>query len=345
MSLHKEIFEQPKILSDLLEQQWPAIQDIARQIRAHEIDYIFLVARGTSDNAARYAQYLLGASNGLPIALATPSLFTLYDAPPRLKRALVIGVSQSGKSPDIVRVLAEGSRQGCPTLAITNAPGSDLNRAATFQINIQAGVETAVAATKTYTAQLMAIAMLSAALTDDSAAYQALRRVPGWIEQVLQLDHSIMQMAERYRYMEQCVVLGRGYNYSTAFEWSLKLKELTYVVAEPYSSADFQHGPIAVVDQGFPVMAVMPQGRVYADLLGLVERLRAEKRAELLVISNEVQALNLAQSPIALPSDLPEWVSPMVSIVPAQLFCYHLTRAKGYNTEAPRGLQKVTETH
>lgn len=345
MSLHAEIFEQPTILSNLLDQQWPAIQQIARQIRAFDIDYIFLVARGTSDNAARYAQYLLGASNGLPIALATPSLFTLYDAPPRLKRALVIGVSQSGKSPDIVRVLAEGSRQGCPTLAITNAPGSDLNRAATFEIDIQAGVETAVAATKSYTAQLMAIAMLSAALTEDDEAYHTLRRVPGWIDHVLRLDQPIMQMAERYRYMDQCVVLGRGYNYSTAFEWSLKLKELTYVVAEPYSSADFQHGPIAVVDQGFPVMAVMPQGRVYNDLLGLVQRLRAEKRAELLVISNQTQALELAQSPIRLPEDLPEWVSPMVSIVPAQLFCYHLTRAKGYDTEAPRGLRKVTETH
>ena len=344
MPLHSEIFEQPQILSNLLVQQWPNIQEIARQIRSFEIDYIFLVARGTSDNAARYAQYLLGAKNGLPIALATPSLFTLYDAPPRLKRALVIGVSQSGKSPDIVRVLAEGRAQGCPTIAITNALDSDLNRAAAFHIDVQAGLEAAVAATKSYTAQLMVFAMLSAALNDDTAAYNTLLRVPEWIEQMLGQDDAIMQMAERYRYMNQCVVLGRGFNYSTAFEWSLKLKELTYVVAEPYSSADFQHGPIAVVDQGFPVLAVMPEGRVVADLLALVKRLKAEKRAELLIISNQPQALKLAQSPIRLPDDLPEWVSPMVAIVPAQLFCYHLTRAKGYDTEAPRGLHKVTET-
>jgi len=344
MPLHSEIFEQPQIMSNLLVQQWPAIQEIARQIRSYEIDYIFLVARGTSDNAARYAQYLLGASNGLPIALATPSLFTLYEAPPRLKHALVIGVSQSGKSPDIVRVLEEARSQGCPTLAITNAPDSDLNRAALFDINIQAGVETAVAATKTYTAQLMAIAMLSAALKEDATAYATLQRVPEWIEQVLRMDATIMQMAERYRYMSQCVVIGRGFNYSTAFEWSLKLKELTYVVAEPYSSADFQHGPIAVVDQGFPVLAVMPEGKVLPDLLDLIERLHSEKRAELMVISNHPQALRLAQSPIRLPEDLPEWVSPLVAIVPGQLFCYHLTRAKGYDTEAPRGLRKVTET-
>lgn len=344
MPLHNEIFEQPQILANLLTQQWPAIQDIAKQIRSFDIDYIFLVARGTSDNAGRYAQYLMGATNGLPIALATPSLFTLYEAPPRLKRALVVGVSQSGKSPDIVRVLEEARSQGCPTLAITNAPGSDLNRAADFQINVQAGWEAAVAATKSYTAQLMAIAMLSAAMKEDMAAYEVLKRVPGWVDQMLALDPTIGRMAERYRYMEQCVVIGRGYNYSTAFEWSLKMKELAYVVAEPYSSADFQHGPIAVVDQGFPVMAVMPEGRVLPDLLDLAERLHSEKKAELMVISNNDQVLALAQSPIRLPADIPEWVSPLVSIVPGQLFAYHLTRAKGYDTEAPRGLRKVTET-
>ena len=344
MPLHSEIHEQPQILSNLLAQQWSEIQEIARQIRSFDIDFIFMVARGTSDNAARYAQYLMGAANGLPIALATPSLFTIYEAPPRLKRALVIGVSQSGKSPDIVRVLEQARSQGCPTLAITNAPGSDLNNAAAFQINIQAGLEAAVAATKSYTAQLMAIAMLSAALNDDMGAYATLQRVPEWIDQVLRMDSTIQQMAERYRYMNQCVVIGRGYNYSTAFEWSLKLKELTYVVAEPYSSADFQHGPIAVVDRGFPVMAVMPEGRVLPDLMDLAERLHTEKKAELLVISNHPQALALAKSPIHLPVDLPEWVSPLVAIVPGQLFCYHLTRAKGYDTESPRGLLKVTET-
>lgn len=344
MPLHNEIFEQPQILANLLTQQWPAIQDIAKQIQSFDIDYIFLVARGTSDNAGRYAQYLMGATNGLPIALATPSLFTLYEAPPRLRRALVVGVSQSGKSPDIVRVLEEARSQGCPTLAITNAPGSDLNRAADFQINVQAGLEAAVAATKSYTAQLMAIAMLSAAMKKDMAAYEVLKRVPGWVDQMLALDPTIGRMAERYRYMEQCVVIGRGYNYSTAFEWSLKMKELAYVVAEPYSSADFQHGPIAVVDQGFPVMAVMPEGRVLPDLLDLAERLHSEKKAELMVISNNDQVLALAQSPIRLPADIPEWVSPLVSIVPGQLFAYHLTRAKGYDTEAPRGLRKVTET-
>jgi glutamine---fructose-6-phosphate transaminase (isomerizing) len=343
MSLHSEIIEQPRILADLLQQQWSNIQSIARAIRSAEIDYVFLAARGTSDNAGRYAQYLWGAGNGLPIALATPSLFTLYDTPPCLRRALVVGVSQSGKSPDIVRVLEEGRRQGCPTLAITNEPGSDLNQAADYQIDIQAGDEKAVAATKSYTAELMALAMLSAAMKESDETYETLKRVPAWVEETLRQDEMIGRATERYRYMEQCVVLGRGYNYSTAFEWSLKLKELTYVAAEPYSSADFQHGPIAVVEQGYPVLAVNPQGQVFSDLLKLLQGLNTEKHAELVVISNRQEALRLARSPMQVP-EMPEWVSPLVCIVPAQLFSYHLTRAKGYDPEAPRGLRKVTET-
>jgi glucosamine--fructose-6-phosphate aminotransferase (isomerizing) len=145
--------------------------------------------------------------------------------------------------------------------------------------------------------------------------------------------------------MQQCVVLGRGYNYATAFEWSLKLKELTYVGAQPYSSSDFRHGPIAIVEQGFPIFAIAPQGAVLPDMLELLHRLVDEREAELLVISNDDEALALARTPLRLPAGMPEWVSPLVSIVPAQLFSYHLTRAKGWDPDKPRGLHKVTRTH
>jgi glucosamine--fructose-6-phosphate aminotransferase (isomerizing) len=145
--------------------------------------------------------------------------------------------------------------------------------------------------------------------------------------------------------MDQCVILGRGYNYATAFEWSLKLKELSYVVAEPYSSADFRHGPIAIVAQGFPVLAVAINGVVYDDILNLLKKLVDDHRAELFVIGNRPEALDLARTPLTLPADLPEWLSPMVTIVAAQLFCYYLTLTKGFDTEQPRGLQKVTKTH
>jgi glucosamine--fructose-6-phosphate aminotransferase (isomerizing) len=162
---------------------------------------------------------------------------------------------------------------------------------------------------------------------------------------VLTHDNHIAQLALRYRFMQHCVVLGRGYNYATAFEWSLKLKELTYVVAEPYSSADFMHGPIAMVAGGFPVMAAAPRGVVFPDMLDLLQRLKDEYQAELVVVSDHPSALELATSPILLPEGIPESLTPIVGIVPAQLFCYHLTRIKGFDTEAPRGLRKVTHTH
>lgn len=345
MTLHSEIFEQPERLASLLANQKQTVLEIAKAIQSHNVQYAFLAARGTSDNAGRYANYLWGAHNGLPLALATPSLFTYYQSPPRLQQALVVGVSQSGQSPDIVSVLEEGRRQNCLTIAITNIPDSPLAIAADFVLDIQAGSEKAVAATKTYTTELMAIAMISAALGGSEERWNELTSVSKWAEQTLLLDETIEHMTQRYRYMSQCVVLGRGFNYATAFEWALKLKELTYLIAEPYSSADFQHGPIALVEGGFPVLAVAPNGRVHDSMMDMLTRLRRQRDAELVVISDDADTLALAQSPIQLPPQIPEWLTPLVSIIPAQLFACHLTEVKGYDTEKPRNLTKVTETH
>ena len=274
MSLNSEIFEQPDRLENLLNAQRKNVQEIARAIKSRDISYVFLAARGTSDNAGRYANYLLGAMNRLPLALATPSLFTYYHLPPVLKGALVVGISQSGQSPDIVSVLQEGKKQGCLTLAITNEPNSPLAAEADFTLDIQAGPELAIAATKTYTAELMSIAMLSAALNEDKTSWQALEKVPAWVSEALKHDQTISDAAERYRYMQQCVILGRGYNYSTVFEWALKMKELAYVEADPYSSADFQHGPIALVARGFPVMTVIMAGQVADSLMPVLIHLK-----------------------------------------------------------------------
>jgi glucosamine--fructose-6-phosphate aminotransferase (isomerizing) len=345
MTLHSEIFEQPERLASLLDKQKQTVLEIAKAIRSRNVPYAFLAARGTSDNAGRYANYLWGAHNQLPMALATPSLFTYYKSPPHLQNALVVGVSQSGQSPDIVSVLEEGRKQNCLTLAITNAPDSPLAKASDFVLDIQAGPEKAVAATKTYTTELMAIAMLSTALSNSDEQWRQLASVPEWARYVLNLDEGITQMTQRYRYMSQCVVLGRGFNYATAYEWALKLKELTYLIAEPYSSADFQHGPIAMVEGGFPVLAVAPKGRVHDSMKEMLTRLRRDKNAELVLISDDADSLALAQSPIQLPPQIPEWLTPLVGIIPAQLFACHLTTVKGYDTEAPRNITKVTETH
>jgi len=344
MSLRSEILEQPTVLLGLLKSQQYVALEMARNIRRRDIRSVFLAARGSSDNAGLYAKYLFGAMNRLPVALAAPSLFTTYDRTPDLRGQVILGISQSGQSPDIVSVVAEGRRQGALTLAITNDPDSPLALESDLVLNTMAGPEKAIAATKTYTSQLLAIALISVALSDEPKLKDQTLRVPALVEEILELDEHIEAAAQRYRYMSQCVVLGRGFNYSTAYEWSLKLKELAYVVAEPYSSADFRHGPIAIVSQGFPVLAVAPGGAVFEDLMSLLAELTREHRAELLVLSNETEALKLAQTPLELPGELPEWLSPLVSIVPAHLFCYHLARAMGYDTESPRRLSKVTRT-
>ncbi len=344
MSLYSEIFEQPKRIEHLLMSQRINVECIASEIQKRDVHYVFLAARGTSDNAGRYANYLFGAMNGLPLALATPSLFTYYKKPPQLRNALVIGISQSGKSPDIVSVLEEGKRQGCLTLAITNDPASPLARASDLVLEIQAGVERSVAATKTYTAQLMSIAMLATALRGNKKHWDELSLVPRWMKLVLKQDAYIEKAVQRYRDIDQTVVLGRGYNYASAFEWALKLKELTYIIAEPYSSADFAHGPIALVESGYPVLAVAPRGEVFVSMLKMLKHLREEISAELTVISNDTQALSLARTPLTIPEDVPEWISPLVCILPAQLFTFHLTLAKGYSPEEPRSIRKVTET-
>jgi glutamine---fructose-6-phosphate transaminase (isomerizing) len=344
MTLYSEIYEQPARLAHLLSAQKQTVDQIAKKIQERNVSYAFLAARGTSDNAGRYANYLWGAMNGLPVALATPSIFTYYQQPPHLKNALVVGISQSGQSPDIVSVIQEGKRQNCLTLAITNDPSSPMAQSADFVLDILAGPELAVAATKTYTAELMAISMLSAALSHSTQCWETLAQVPAWIDQVLQQDQAIQQMVERFRYMQRCVVVGRGYNYATVFEWALKLKELTYIEAEPYSSADFQHGPIAMIEKGFPVMAVAPQGKVCDSLIDLFKELKKNFLVELVMISNSQEALKLAQSPISIPGEIPEWVTPLVSIVPGQIFANYLTRLKGLDPEKPRSIHKITET-
>jgi glucosamine--fructose-6-phosphate aminotransferase (isomerizing) len=344
VSLESEIHEQPAVLRRLVETQGRAVRDIARSLVGREVHGVFLAARGTSDNAGLYAKYVWESFNRLPVALAAPSLFSVYKRPPVLGSALVVAVSQSGQSPDIVDVVAEGRRQGAPTLVISNDPRSPLARAAEAVIDISAGKEEAVAATKTYTAQLLAIAMLSAALAGDEERWRELERIPALVEEALAASRSVAERAERYRFMDRCVVLGRGYNYATACEWALKLKELAYVIAEPYSWADFQHGPVAMLDRGFPVLAVAPGGAFFEDTLSLLSRLIEERHIELLVVSDQDRALSLAHTSLRLPGGVSEWLSPIVGIVAAQLFCYHLTRTMGLDTEAPRGLRKVTLT-
>ena len=339
--LQDEILQQPQVIRQFLERESENVARLASSLRGN-FEYVVIAARGTSDNAARYAAYLLGAHNRLQVALATPSLYTVYRHPPSLKHALVIGISQSGQSPDIVSVLDEGKRQGRPTVAITNVETSPLALAADHVIPLHAGAEQATAATKTYTASLAAIALLSVCLAEDEAMRADLKQLPDQMSAALTGLEFLHTRAERYRYMTSCVVIGRGFNYATAFEVALKLKELTGVVAEPYSSADFLHGPIAMVGAGFPVFVIAPTGAVLSDMKTLVARVK-ELGAECLVASDDEELLAAAQLPMPLPR-VAEWLSPMVSVLPGQLFGLALARSRGLDPDHLRGITKVTET-
>ncbi len=341
--LSREIHQQPQVLTWLFDEQVSRAAEIAEIIRERDVSHVVVSARGTSDNAAIYAKHLFGALNRLTVSRAPLSLFTLYQTPPRMRDALVLGISQSGQSPDIVSVVEEGRRQGALTVAVTNTPDSPLGDAAEHVLAVGAGEEKAVAATKSYTAQLGAVALLAVHLAHDEERLEILRRVPAAVKETLGLEEEIAAAAQRYAHATQCVVLGRGYNYATAVEMALKIKELTYIVAQPYSSADFRHGPVAIIEGGFPVFALLPEGAVYGDMLSLVEEL-VGRQAEVCIISDRDEALAMARVPLRLPAPVPEWVSPLVSIIPGQLLALHITEAKGYDPDHPRGLTKVTET-
>ncbi len=344
VTLRDEVREQPAVLARLLQARAGDAEEIAGWIRARAVTHVVMAGRGTSMHAGYYAKYAWGVHNGLDVSLAAPSLFTKYRRPPRLDGALVVGISQSGQSPDVVAVLAHARGHGRPTLAITNDPSSPLAVSADRVFDIGAAPEHMVAATKSYTAQLAALAMLSVALAANEERRRQLRALPALVDKALALEDATGAASVQYRGMQRCAVVGRGYDYATTHEAALKLKELTYVVAERYSAADFRHGPIAMVARGFPVLALAARGAVSPDVVELLRSLRDDCGANLLVVSNEPEALALARAALPLPDDLPEWLSPIVSIVPCQLFAYHLARAKGIDPAAPRGLRKVTRT-
>jgi glutamine---fructose-6-phosphate transaminase (isomerizing) len=341
-ALYRELHEQPAVLERILADR-SSLARLAEDIRRRRLSQVLVAARGSSDNAGRYAQYTLGAQNGLLVALATPSLFSVYGRPPRLDHTLVLGISQSGESPDIVAVLAEARRQGALTAVLTNAPASELAALGDHVIDLKAGPEKSVAATKSYTAQLAAIALLSACLAGRPELFEALDRLPEAAARALEMRPAIASLAPRYRYMTRCVVIGRGFNYATAFELALKLKELTYVVAEPYSSADFLHGPLALIEPGFPALVIAASGRLDQELEAFVNRLN-ESQAEVIVIGDVAACLALARVPLALPPGVPEWLSPLVTVIPGQLLAMYLAHDRDIDLDAPRGLSKVTRT-
>jgi glucosamine--fructose-6-phosphate aminotransferase (isomerizing) len=344
MGLRGEILEQPAAVQRLLDSAPTAFALISAALRARRPRFAVIAARGTSDNAGIYAQYLLAIRNGLIVALAAPSTITLYGARPNMADALVVGISQSGRSPDIVAVVEEARRQGALTVALTNDPDSPLAETADHVVDLRAGPERATAATKTYTTELLAAALLSTALDPPSSSETAdLAGLPVLISAALRAESDARDLAVAHAKRQRAVVLGRGYSYPTAREWALKLQEMALVAAMAYSAADFEHGPLALAEPGLPVLAVAPSGPELAAQVALLTRLKEDHGARLLVISDAPAAREIDQG-LALPEGIPPWLAPIVEIVPAQLYAYHLTVARGLNPEHPRTINKVTET-
>ncbi|MGW5471761.1 SIS domain-containing protein [Streptomyces chartreusis] len=337
----REMAEQPAVLRRILSQGAPAIHQIAREIATRSPRFVLLTARGTSDNAALYAKYLLEIRLGLPCGLASMSTITAYGARPDLTDVLVITVSQSGGSPDLVASTRAAREAGAITLAVTNNPDSPLAGVSEYHLDIMAGPERALPATKTYTASLLALYLFVEGLRDgDGHAAEAL---PDIAEQLLARQDEVCTLAARYRFAERMVITSRGYGYPTAKEAALKLMETSYIPALSYSGADLLHGPLAMVDNVSPVIAVVPDGKGGEALRPVLDRLRG-RGADLVVIGPR-QQVEQASAGFVLPTeDVAEELQPILEILPLQLLAYEVTIARGQDPDAPRALAKVTET-
>ena len=336
----QEIGEQPTVLENTINAEREKIKKLGAFLRGKAIDLIVLVARGSSDNAALFGRYLLEITGGIPVSLSAPSVYTLYNAKLKLNRAVVIGVSQSGEGVDINHVLQDVKQSGAFTIGITNEATSTMAKIADETLLIHAGREKSVAATKTYTGQMLHFYMLASVLGDAKLAFE---KIPDFAEQTLQLKDEVKQLVERYVFMENCVVVGRGMNYGNSYELALKLMETCYVVAERFSSADFFHGPLAIIERRFPVILFAPKGATKQSSVDLLKRLQ-ELHADSFSITNDKDIAKLSTKSLLLPKNIDEILSPIPFIIPAQLFAALLSEAKGINPDAPRSLSKVTQT-
>jgi glucosamine--fructose-6-phosphate aminotransferase (isomerizing) len=337
----QEIREQPAALERTLREERRTVARIRKLAGRNNFRLILLIARGTSDNAALFGRYLIEITTPYLASLAAPSIHTLCRARQNLRQTLAIGISQSGEGTDVNLVLESCRRQGAFTIGITNNADSTMAGLVDEVLLSHAGAEHSVAATKTYTAQMLLLYELAWAL-GARFTRREVERLPELAAQALRLEAEVRKTARRYRSMERCVVVGRGLNYANSYEFALKLMETSHVVAERFSSADFLHGPIALIERGFPVFVFLPQGVVRPGLEKVVRRLN-ELKARVLLIGNRGPHPPVRAS-FLLPGRLPELWTPIPYIIPAQLFAAYLAEAKGLNPDRPRHLQKVTRT-
>lgn len=333
MLLHDEILQQPAVLAAALAANGDSTAHARDVLLRSDVHHAVIVARGTSDNAARYAKYVWGTKLGMPVTLAAPSMYTRYGNHPDLNGAAVVGISQAGQSPDLLAVMEAGRAAGRPTISLTNDPRSPIAELSDVVVPLGAAPERSIAATKSYTASLLAVAMIA---SDD----HDLTGVPQAVEASLGSEDDIRAAVERMGPIDHAVVLGRGYNHATAFEWAIKLQEMAYVRAMPYSTADFAHGPFALLEPGFPLLGIVANGTLAEDGLAIIRRAADETEASITVLTNA----DVSDMPTINLPKMPEWLSPIMFIAPGQLYTLHTALARNVDPEKPRGLIKVTRT-
>ena len=339
--MQKEIFDTPDVLKQSLSANAEIVSEIAEQVAKK--NSIFLAARGTSDHAAIYGKYVFETLLGIPVGLAAPSVTTVYGKQVDYSGSVVIGISQSGEAKDVLEVIKSAKESGAYTVAITNDDSSILAKMADAHISLCAGNEKSVAATKTFTSQMFSLVMIAAACAKDADLTTALSKLPSELKKVLELDEKIKDTSKRYRFMDSCFALSRGYDYCMAFEAALKMQECAYIRAKAYSVSDFMHGPIAMIERDTPCLIYLSKGRFSEEMTGVIDRLK-EVDADVTVFSDDETLLNLADNAIRFPDVCHELLSPLYIAPIIQLFACYTSLTKGLSPDTPRGLKKVTIT-
>lgn len=343
LHMWEEIHEQPEVLRICLENNINVIKDIIKCIHENDIRLVYIAARGTSDHAAVYAKYVIELLTGVPVGLAAPSIFTVYQGSLKLNNSLVIGISQSGKAADVLEVIKKAKEAGAITVSITNFVDSPLAQESRYHLYCSAGLEKSVAATKTFTSQIFLIAWLATEWAGSEEIKAELRLVPQKLSQTFEIAQAVEDKVKRYRFMDECFVLARGVNYAIALEAALKIQETSYARAKAYATSDFYHGPFAMVERGIPAIVFAPEGPSLKYVAEMINKLK-ENQVELIIVSNNKEILGLGTTAFSVPPASSDAISPFSNVVVAQMFACRLSLEKGLNPDSPKGLSKITVT-
>jgi glucosamine--fructose-6-phosphate aminotransferase (isomerizing) len=338
-----EILEQPQVLNKCMEANRQVIIDLAKTIKDRNVDFACFAARGSSDHAGIYGKYIFEILLGMPVAMAAPSVFTIYERELNLTNKLVVGISQSGKAEDVLEVLKKTKQCGAITVSITNDCSSPLALLSDFHLYCNAGIEKSVAATKTFSSQMFILALLATEISKNTELKKELHSISENINKIFEISDSMSLKVERYRFMEECFILSRGVNYSVAMEAALKIQETSYVRARAYATSDFHHGPFAMVQKDTAVIVFAPQGPSLENNKEMIRKIK-KMEGEVITVSNDKDTLKMGNNSFEIPQTKNDIISPFYNVITSQMFACKLSLTKGLNPDTPRGLNKITIT-